>query len=201
MWHELKKKKLKGKGIGKSRHGYIPRQKMGESKTPTTATPDQKNQLTIPQTKLCHVPGFSHSGEKQVCITHISHWSVGPASQITPTECKEKTTCTHKNNPHLPEALKTRPKPRKACWTYHHQAKLLLPCLHLSSALCTLTYGHHLLSHILRKVSLSNKDELPQESYPILCVCHGLTYCKILLHFAHYIISSIYSAICWSPWK
>lgn len=122
-----------------------------------TATPDQKYQLTIPQRKLRHVPGFSHSGEKQVCITHISHWLVGPPSQITPTECKEKPPAPTKTilisqQPWKPDQNQEKPAVANSFWrTYHHQAKLLVPCLHLSSALCTLICGHHLLSHILQE--------------------------------------------------
>lgn len=127
------------------------------------ATPGQKYQFTIPQRKLCHVPGFSHSGEKQVCYhTHLPLIDGTTLSNYSKW-LQRKTTCTHKNNPHLPEASKPKPKPRKACCGKLFPKDLpppgqtLLPCLHPSSTPCTLVYGQHLLSHILRESLLSQQ--------------------------------------------
>lgn len=154
-----------------------------------TVTTDQKYQLTIPQRKLSHVPGFSHSGEKQVCITHISHYPL-KSLQLT----AKKNHLHPQKQSSSPSSLQNQAKTMKSLLqkTLPEGPTITRPnpiaSLQSSSAPCTLTYAHHLLSHILQE-SLPSQQRWISSREVSNFLWVPLSRCKILPHFAHYIIS------------
>lgn len=152
----------------------------------------QTKSISLPFLKesypMCQVSAIQ---ERSRSVSHTSPTTLSNHSSWL----QRKNTCTHKNNPHLPAASKTKPKPWKACCGKlflkdpPSPGQTLLPAC--SHPVPPAHWSMHTIysATFFRKVSLPNKDGSPQERYPIFCGCHCLTCCKILPHFAHYIIS------------
>lgn len=109
-----------------------------------------------------------------------------------------KTTCTHKNNPHLPAASKTNKSllwqtlPEGPTTTRPNSTPLL------AAIQCSL---HPDLCTPSTQPRSSGKSPLPTKTGFLrrdiqfsVCMCNRLTCCKILLHFAH-TSSSLFSLL------